>query len=100
MAKHPHNAFDATDPFDAAAEDVRRRVMDALIAAIEGDPLALLGQAEAVSALLAGAMTALVGTMFVLTTEDARDEVMQLISDAMPGARLQAEAIIKGVIHG
>lgn len=91
--------FDAKDPFDAAAELIKRRVCEALIEGTKNPHLRALDPGDQFQALMVGTLTALCGTLFLLSREGARDDVMEAINAILPFAREQAEAIIQGNCH-
>ncbi len=91
--------FDQKDPFDAAAEIVKQRVCDALIDCYRNPHVGALEPADQFQAITVGTLTALCGTLFLLSREDARDRVMESITTLLPFARDQAENIIKERCH-
>jgi hypothetical protein len=89
------SAFDPDDPFDAAADHVRRRLAGAIIAALEEPEIADLAPGDEIAALICGGLTALVGCVMALVVKPTdHDTLLKAMEAYLPQARLNAEDII------
>lgn len=87
--------FDPTDDVDRIADDLRRKVaeivMDVRAAALKEG----VGHAPFAIAVMAGLMTATVGTLMALMEPEGHEGLMQALEDYLPQARENAEDIIR-----
>lgn len=87
--------FDPDNSFDAAAEKLRKRIVQAIIAERENGNLSSLPPTNEIEALIAGGLTALVGSLFCAVRKESRDDVMRALSNYLPHARVNAEGILE-----
>lgn len=100
-----HEPFDASDPFDAMADSIRRATTYAVSEHLSLALFKELGPARQLQAILVGSMTAILGVALIYVEKDGRDEIEQVIRDFVSAARANAEemadaAIAVGDRHG
>jgi len=87
--------FSPDNQFDAAAEAMRKRIVDAIIAEREGALFRGLGGSLEMSAILAGGLTAVVGALLCTTRPEGHDVLMKAIADYLPHARANITAMME-----
>lgn len=101
MSKVQMPQWDAGEPFDAMAENFRRQITTMVLNA---DRVAIYRQLDSmkqIECFIAGTVTALIGVCFSSIMPEGRDEMMKVITQYIPQAREQVEAMIDpaGIKH-
>lgn len=93
-----HNAapFDPLDPHDAAAEDLRKRIAQAVMDAHATPLFRQLNEKDHLSLTVVAGLTGIVGCALSMVCPAHRDVVMASMVDFLPTARELAEGIIAG----
>lgn len=86
------------DPFDAMSESFRRQVAHIASEAYRASIYRELSPVKRLESFVAGTLTGLIGVAFVSIRPEGRDEFMEALLDYLPGARQQAEEIIRSAI--
>lgn len=88
--------FNASDPFDAMAESVRRQVCDIALEMQKAAVYRDLPAHRQIECLMAGLATGVIGVLFAHIQEAGRDDLMDAFLEYLPHARLNAEEILAG----
>lgn len=86
--------FDPGSPFDAMAETVRRRVATIALDMPKAAIFREMDSMRQLECFIAGTVTALIGVSFAHIEAAGRDDMMKVITDYIPQARQQAEAML------
>lgn len=88
--------FNPDDQFDAAAEAMRKRIVDAIIAERESALFRGLGDGLEIQAMLAGGLTAVVGALLCSTQPEGHEAVMEAVAAYLPHARANIDGMMEG----
>lgn len=79
--------FDASDPFDAAADMFRRQVADMVLAATDQPPMNRLPGHRQIEAIIGGVMVGMIGACFAHVEPAGYPAVMKAIKQYLPQAK-------------
>lgn len=92
-------AFDPEDAFDAAAEAYRKALCDLVLAKRRCAEVAALPPMRQFEAMVCGIATGLISCAFAHVRPDGRDDVMRMLAEYLPHARLNAESTMREGLH-
>lgn len=81
------------EPFEATAEAMRHAICDAFLTVMASDNCRQLSAAQQLEAMIAGAMTGIMGSSFAFMAPQGRDGFVQFIKGYADIARKQAESM-------
>lgn len=87
--------FDATDPADLMADKFRKEVARIAQRVFKDKRYRSLSSIKRVECFMAGIATGLIGVCFAHIESAGRDAMMEAITEYLPQAREQAEAIFE-----
>lgn len=89
------------EPFEATAESMRHAICDAFLTVMASDKCRQLSAPQQLEAMIAGAMTGILGSSFAFMAPEGRDSFVEFIKRYADIARLQAESMtpVKGAVQ-
>lgn len=91
--------FDPNDDFDALADVFRRHVAHMYLMAQGQSPFAQLPPVRQLECFLCGVLTGVLGVSFACVMPEGRDDVMKMLADYLPQARLNVEDMLREGLH-
>ena len=91
--------FDPGEPFDAMAESFRRQVVYMALKSFDAAVWRDMDGLKQIECFICGVVVGLICTCFSGIDPEGRDEMMKSIAEYLPQARLNAEAIVDGVME-
>lgn len=85
--------FNARDPFDATAENVRTMMCNAALSVLDTPEYRALSPERQVEAVICGMTTGILSVAFSCIVPEGRDDITAFIKDYIDQARVQVESI-------
>lgn len=88
--------FDPGDPFDAMADDFRKKIADMAFRVQEAAIYRELEPHRQMECFLAGTLSGVIGVALASIKPEGRDAMMEYVTQCLPVARTIAESILDG----